>query len=225
MAATVLLIGTTVACRDDHRSAAAVVSADDVRRLPPQRKAEVPDVMMLAADRGRVLGADGNAVQLYLVSDYQCAACRAWFEQVLPIVRDAYLRTDKARLSWVHYPLREHPSAVRAASAAMCAAAQGQFWDASARIFAAQDRWGSQRDAAADATLDALALGPGVDSVALRACTASTRMLRQIRADIDWVDQHGIGAVPTLLVGTRRIAATAPLAAVRAAIDSAIAGR
>ncbi|MBL0169839.1 MAG: thioredoxin domain-containing protein [Gemmatimonadaceae bacterium] len=219
----VLPLLLTAACRDTPRSAAADVSYADVRKLPPGRNERSLDLMMLEADHGRVLGADSARVQLFVVSDYQCAGCRAWFETTLPTIRAEYIEPGTVRLAWVHYPLREHPDAVRAASAALCAAAQGKFWETSARIFAAQERWGGSRDV--KVLLDSLASVPGIDAFALRNCTESDRMLRQIRTDIAWADTARVGAPLTVVVGARRIPGTAPLSTLRAAIDSAVSGK
>ncbi len=219
VALVVGLLMAPTACREAPRSAAADVSKEDVRRLPPSRKS-VPDVMVQAADRGRVLGAQTAALQILVVSDFQCTDCRRWFEATLPVLQRDYVEPGRVRLIWVHYPLREHPNAVVAANAAMCASAQGRFWEASARIFATPEPWGSLPDAAA--VLDSLATVPGVDSQALRDCTRTKRMLRQIRADIDWADKAGLGTPLTMQVGTRRIPGITPLPTLRAAIDSAL---
>lgn len=218
-----LLLASLFACRDAPRSAAADVSAEDVRRLPPTRKATVPDVMVLAADRGRVIGGDSSAVQLFVISDYECGDCRTWFETVLPVLRADYADAGRIRLTWVHYPLREHRNAVAAASAALCAGAQGKFWEASARIYAAQAQWAATADAAP--VLDSIASVPGIDAFSFRTCTSSKRLLRQIRADIDWVDKGAVGTPLTVLVGTRRVPAGASITALRAAIDSLLAQR
>ncbi len=210
-------------CTEQRRSAAADVPGADVRRLPPQRLSEAPDVMVQAADHGRVLGADSAAAQLFVVSDYQCATCKAWFEQVLPVIRREYVSSGRLRLTWVHYPLRAHPNAVTASAAAMCASAQVKFYEASAAIFAAESQWGSASDAAG--ALESLARVPGVDAYALHECLTGRRMLRQIRLDIDWADKSGHGAPLTVLIGRHRLSGSAELPAVRAAIDSSLAGR
>jgi protein-disulfide isomerase len=210
-------------CGDPRRSAAADVPKEDVRRLPPPRLSEVPDVMLQAADHGRVLGPDSAATQLFVISDYQCANCRTWFEQVLPIVQREYVATGRLKLTWVHYPLRAHPNAVVAATAAMCASAQGKFYEASAAIFASEARWGTSTDATG--ALEPLARVPGIDAFTLHECLASRRMLRQVRLDIDWADKAGHGAPLTVAVGTHRLTGAAPIEAVRAAIDSSLAGR
>jgi len=217
------LLCATVACSDAGRSPAADVPATDVRRFSPDKKASTPDVMLEAADRGRVLGQESAGVWVIVVSDFQCPFCKMWHDQTLPTLRAEYVETGKVRLAWLNYPLREHKQAVAAASAAMCASAQGRFWEAHERIFATQDRWTGADDAAA--MLDSIVTVPGVDGRKLRECTQSGRLLRLIRADIDRSEQSGARATPTFIIGNRRLVGAQPIAAFRAAIDSALAGR
>ena len=216
-----LLILFAAGCRAESRSAAAEVSDVDVRRLPPTRKALVPDVMVQAADRGRVIGGDTSVVPLFVISDFACADCRAWFDATLPLLRTEYINAGKIRLTWVHYPLRAHRNSVAAASASLCAGVQGKFWEASKRLFDAQQTWAPVADAGT--ILDSIASVPGIDAFSFRDCTASKRLFRQIRADIDWVDKSSAGAPLTVLVGTHRVSDGASISALRTAIDSALA--
>ena len=213
----------TLACGDSGRSPAADVPATDVRHLPPDRKESTPDVMLAAADRGRVLGRDSARVWVIVVSDFQCPLCKSWHDETLPALRTEYVETGKVRLAFISYPLRRHRQAVAAANAAMCASAQGLFWEAQDRIFAAQRRWADANGAAT--MLDSLATVPGVDGRKLSECTQSGRLLRLIRADIDRSERSGVQSTPTVLIGNRRLVGAVPIAAMRATIDSALAGR
>ena len=207
----------------NQRSVAADVPDIDVRRLPPERKAILPDVLVRTADRARVLGADSAPVQLFIVSDLQCAACKRWHEERWPSVRRDYVERGTLRVTFVHFPLRTNQHAVLAASAAMCAAAQGQFWSAIDRLFTQQSRWATMT--APETVLDSLASVPGVDARTLRECTASHRMWRQIRADINWSEKDGVSELPMIVIGTHRMSARASLAQLRVVIDSALAGK
>lgn len=212
-----------VGCARAPDSAAADVPDTDVRLLPAERKVGLPDRMMEAADVSRVIGTDSARVRVLVISDYQCDTCRTWFEQSLPALRSEYVETGRVRLTWAHYPLKRHPNAVRAASAALCAGVQGKFWDASARLFNGQSTWGTSPRA--NAIIDSLASVPGIEDFTLRNCIESNRMLRQIRRDIDWADTVKAGKPLTVMIGQRRLAASLSLAALRATIDSAIAGQ
>lgn len=219
----VLMPLAAVACRDSSRGNAAVVSSVDVRQIPEERKAQVPDLMMVAANKSRVIGSDAAPLTMLVVSDFACKTCRTWFEQTLPIIRSEYVNAGRVRLTWAHYPLLEHPTAVRAASAALCAGVQQKFWEASTQLFAAQNLWESSRNP--NPIIDSLVSVPGTDAFSLRNCIDSGRMLRQVRADIDWADTTRVGSPLMLVIGKRRISADTPVAALRAILDSAIVGK
>ena len=220
---TLLLLCAAVACGDAGRSAAADVPATDVRNLPPSRKESTPDITLQAADRGRVLGEDSASVWLIVVSDFQCPMCKSWHDKSLPTLVTEYVTTGRVRLAYLNYPLREHKNAVAAASAAMCASAQGKFWAASDRIFSAQNVWATADHASA--MLDSLATVPGVNAPQLHDCTQTGRLLRLIRADIDRSEHASATAAPTFIIGRHRIFGNAPIATFRAVIDSALTGK
>ena len=218
-----LFLGAALGCSNAGRSAAADVPATDVRNLPPSRKESTPDITLQAADRGRVLGRDSAMVWLIVVSDFQCPLCRVWHEETLPTLITEYVTTGKIRLAFLNYPLRDHKNAVVAASAAMCASAQGKFWEASNRIFHDQNRWAGAENGAA--VLDTLATAPGVDAQKLHDCTQTGRLLRLIHADIERSEKASATDAPTFIVGRHRMEGAVPIAKFRAVIDSVLAGK
>lgn len=218
------------ACGESRKSAAAFVPKEDPRRIPPEHLATAPNRVAERADAGRGAGSLAVGVRLFVVSDYQCESCRRFSRDVLPVLRAEYVDRGVAWVSVVHYPLRDHPNAVAAANAAMCASAQGGFWDAHTRIFDGMDEW--QGAANPMPTLDILATVAGVDGVLLRGCTESRALLPRIRTDIDWVDAVGAGHPPMLVIrrrdrpdALRLVPGDTPLPAIRAILDSAAAGR
>jgi protein-disulfide isomerase len=179
--------------------------------------------MIAAADRGRVIGSDSARVRLFVVSEYACPACRTWFDSTLPQIRRDYLDAGTVKLAWTQYPLQRTPGSVRAASGALCASVQGDFWGASERLFASQARW--SREPVDTITLDSIARGSRVDAYTFKLCQEGKRLHRLLRADIDFVDTLHAGAPLTLIVGTRVLPAGTTLAALRTVLDSALAAR
>ena len=218
-----LLLCAALGCSNAGRSAAADVPATDVRNLPPSRKESTPDITLQAADRGRVLGRDSALVWLIVVSDFQCLLCRVWHEVTLPTLITEYVTTGKVRLAFLNYPLRDHKNAVAAASAAMCASAQGKFWEASSRIFHDQNRWAGAENGAA--VLDTLATAPGVDAQKLHDCTQTGRLLRLIHADIERSEKSSATDAPTFIIGRHHMEGAVSIAKFRAVIDSVLAGK
>jgi predicted DsbA family dithiol-disulfide isomerase len=219
LAAAVLSVGA-LACSEKPRSAAADVPGEDMRRLPPDRAGTLPDIMMVKADRGRSLGSDSAKITMLVISDYQCAACRTWFSSTLPLLRREYVDRGTVRLVWSHYPLRTHAAAVQAASAALCASAQGKFWEASEQLFAAAALRDSTFGRAS--VIDSAARVPGVDPFTFARCVESKRMLRQVRLDIDWVDTNRVGTPLTFFVAGRKLPGTTSVPALRAILDSLV---
>jgi protein-disulfide isomerase len=75
-------------------------------------------------------GSAETPVVLIEYSDYECPYCAAFEAGSLQAIKREYLETGKVALVNRHLPLAAlHPLATRAAVAAVCAAAQGRFWE------------------------------------------------------------------------------------------------
>ncbi|MDB4889107.1 MAG: putative oxidoreductase [Gemmatimonadetes bacterium] len=179
------------------------------------------DSFSLAADRGRVLGDSAAPVWVVVVSDYQCAQCKRWNDDVLPILKSDYVTTGRIRLAVLNMPQAAHLNAVPTALAATCASAQGKFWETSAKIFETQSNWKDLPDARP--YLDSLAIAAGADAPTLRACTENARGLKLINSDVERNKAAGVDSVPTFFIGARKVVGAQSVAAFRAAIESAVA--
>lgn len=83
----------------------------------------------------------GNAsASAYLVefSDFQCPACKAFKPTV-----DDITKKNSAKLLFVyrHFPLDQHPFAIKAAIAAEAAGKQGKFWEMYDLLFENQEKF------------------------------------------------------------------------------------
>ena len=182
-----------------------------------------PDSFTVAADRGRVLGDTTAAVWVVIVGDFQCRGCKQWSDEVFPLIRKEYVATGRVRMAFVNMPLGAHLNAMPTALAAGCAAAEGKFWETYERIFATQRQWKDLPDARP--FLDSLAIAAGADAGPLRRCTESARATRLILADVERSKAAGVDSLPTFFIGTHKLLGAAPVAAFRAVIDSALAGK
>src|SRR5213079_1028197 len=102
------------------RETSAVASAAAVRG--PQD--EISD----RADQGRIAGSPNAGVWVIAASDFQCPFCKRWHDETYPLILRDYVQTGKIRLAYLNYPISSHTYAVPSAEAAMCASAQGKFW-------------------------------------------------------------------------------------------------
>jgi protein-disulfide isomerase len=180
-----------------------------------------PDPIVAAADHGRIEG-DANAkTWLIVASDFQCPFCKQWHDESYKIVYDDYVRSGKIKVAYVNYPLQQHQNAQPAAEAAMCASAQGKFWQYHEALFATQHQW--EELVPPTAFLDSLAGTIGLDKPAWQQCVASGKMKALIAADHDRVGAAGVASTPSFLIGDKVLAGAQPIAVLRAAIDSELA--
>lgn len=183
--------------------------------------APAPDPLVVAADRGRISG-DANAkTWLIIASDFQCPFCKQWHDESYKTIYDEYVRPGKIKVAYVNYPLAQHQHAMPTAEAAMCASAQGKFWEYHEALFATQKQWESLPSATA--LLDSLAGAVGVDKTAWKQCIESGKLRPMIIADHDRSAAAGVQSTPTFLIGNRVLLGALPVDSLRIALDAEIA--
>jgi len=159
---------------------------------------------------------------MIITSDFQCPYCKMWHDQTDLAIRQEYVDNGKVRLAFVNFPLGNHPHAIPASEYAMCASAQGKFWEMHDQIFAAQERWTPMADATA--VFDELAgKVAGLDMTALRACLASDKMLPLIQADREKGVTGGVRATPSFFIGNQLLEGVQSAADLRRVLDTALA--
>lgn len=182
-----------------------------------------PDLFTSSADSGRLLGDAGAPVWLVMVGDFQCSACKQWYDQAFPVIRKEYVATGRVRMGFVNMPLGAHLNAVPTALAAGCASAQGKFWETFGRIFETQSQWKDLPDARP--FLDSLAIAAGADAAEQRLCTERARAMKLIMIDVERSKQAGVDSLPTFFIGKHKVLGPASVETFRAVLDSALAGR
>lgn len=87
--------------------------------IKPTLSPEAPVKINIAGDP--VLGDKNAPLTLVLFSDYECPFCKKAFEEVLPSLKDNYIKSGKLRLVYKDLPLPFHQNAAKEAEAALCA--------------------------------------------------------------------------------------------------------
>jgi protein-disulfide isomerase len=180
-----------------------------------------PDSDVVKADLARIQGSATAPVWVIEVSDFQCPYCRQWHEQTYHQLRDEFVRTGKVRLAFINFPLAQHTHARPAAEAAMCAGAQGKFWEMHDALFINQAKWAPLRSSTS--YFESLARDAGVDVERWRQCLASGKMKAWIQADHDRAQAAGAASTPTFMIGDRILVGAHTIENLRSAIDSALA--
>ena len=202
-------------------SGSAPPASDNAPSSAKAGAAAAPDPLVAAADKGRIAG-DANAkTWLIIASDYQCPFCKEWHDASYKTIYDEYVRPGKIKVAFVNYPLAQHKHAMPTAEAAMCASAQGKFWEYHESLFATQQQWESLPSATA--LLDSLAGAVGVDKTAWKQCLESGKLRPMITADRDRSAAAGVQSTPTFLIGSRVLLGAIPVDSLRTALDAEIA--
>ena len=207
--------------------AVAAPLAAQSRPAAPQAAPTTPaadparDARIARADRARIRGAQ-NGIWIVVISDFQCPFCKKWHEETEPLIERDYIRTGKAQIAYMNYPIASiHPNAMATHEVAMCAAEQEKFFPVADALFRTQGDWKSRRDI--KAYLDSLVGTLPLDRPRLQACLRSGEMRPLIEADIDRSTRIGVGSTPSFLVGGRPVIGAQPYEAFRQAIEAALA--
>jgi protein-disulfide isomerase len=178
------------------------------------------------------IGNTGATVQLDAWEDFQCSGCDYYTKNIEPQIMTNYVETGKVYYTYHFYPFIDQNSVTQeshqAANAAMCAAAQGRFWDYHDILFA---NWqGENVGAYADARLVAMARNLNLDMTAFNQCFQANTYKAQIDRDFADGQTKGIQSTPSIFVdGQLVVSKTSPETIpsydeFAAALDAALAG-
>ena len=213
--AGVVLLGALLRPPADH-------SAPRQAAPRPAAAADSARVALLTrADLGRIRGRATAPVWIVVISDFQCPFCKRWHEETAPAIERNYVRTGKARIAYLNYPINTHRNAQPAHELAMCAAEQEKFWPVADALFATQGDWKTRLDAVA--YFDSLSATLPLDHTRLRGCLAAGQTRDLIRSDYQRSVAIGVGSTPSFLVGGTALIGAQPYEAFAQAIDAAIA--
>src|ERR1700686_2285156 len=181
--------------------------------------AAVKDSDGVNADLARIQGNPNAPVWVIELADFQCPSCKQWHDETYPVLRDEFVRTGKVRLAYINFPLAQHQFAWPAAESAMCAGAQGKFWEMHDALFNTQSKWEALPGPAG--FFDSLARAQGVDVARWRQCVQSGKMKAWIQADHDRAQTAGAASTPSFMIGDKLLVGAQPIEEFRRAIDSA----
>ncbi len=97
---------------------------------------DAPAGTVLDVSEVPVRGARYARVMLIEFADYECPFCARYTREVAPSLEETFVATGKIQRAVMNNPLPIHTSAPLLATAAICAAAQGSFWEMHSSIYA-----------------------------------------------------------------------------------------
>jgi protein-disulfide isomerase len=92
----------------------------------------------------KVIGSPSAPIIMEVFGDFECPACRNFFETTIKQVIDDYVIPGKVYLVYRDFPLQMHPYALQAARLANAAAALGQFEAMERALYDHQDEWSAK---------------------------------------------------------------------------------
>jgi protein-disulfide isomerase len=218
--AAMLAAACVAACRPS--GSASAPSTDTAPAATASAAAPAtPDSTVAAADHGRTLGDTSVKTWVIIASDFQCPFCKQWHDESYRALTDEYVRTGRVRVAYVNFPLSIHQHAMVTAEAAMCASAQGKFWEYHDALFATQRQWAEL--ASPRPVLDSIATATGLDRAKWSACVDSGKMRPLILADRNRSSAAGVSSTPSFLIGDQVLVGAQPMAALKTAIDAELA--
>ena len=167
----------------------------------------------------RTKGDPAAPVTIYEIADFQCPACRIFWAETMPAIEREYVRTGKARIVFINFPITSiHRNAAAAHVLAMCAAGQDRFWPVHDLLFGKQDDWASLADPAP--YFRALADSAGLSQVTLGNCVAAGQVQAMVQAETEASWQAGVKSTPSFIVQGALLAGAAPIGVWRPILDS-----
>jgi protein-disulfide isomerase len=178
------------------------------------------------------IGNPGATVKLDAWEDFQCSGCDYYTKNIEPQILTNYIDTGKVYYTYHFYPFIDRNSVTQeshqAANAAMCAAAQGRFWDYHGMLFA---NWqGENVGAYADGRLVAMARSVNLDMTAFNQCFRANTYSAEIEKDFADGQAKGVQSTPSVFVDGQLLESRAGPNAIpsyeefAAALDAALAG-
>ncbi len=153
------------------------------------------------ASKGTRIGSANATVQIIEFSDFECPFCAKFHENYTK------LKTrlgDKVALTFVHYPLPMHKSAIPAAKAAECAGEQGRFEQMHDALFKSQQELGTKK-------WGSFAIKAGVpDQVKFDACMNRPQDPAKITQGLALAKQLNVSGTPSVIVNGWNIGTTGP---------------
>ena len=178
------------------------------------------DSLIARADRSRIMGDTTQALFVVVVSDFQCPYCKVWHDQTFPALKREFVDKGQVRLAYLNLPLPQHQHAKVTAEMALCAGAQGRFWEFHDALFDSQEKWSALP--AGTTYFDSLITIAKVDAAPFRACMNAHTMLPLVEADRQRAMEARVRSTPSFFIGNdSRLEGAATIDAFRESIAKA----
>lgn len=150
-------------------------------------------------EKGKTYGVATAPIRIDLYSDFQCPACKALHDQILPYLLNDYVKPGKVYIVAHEFPLPMHPYAREAASYAVAAAKYGLYAPVADRLFQTQPVW-SQNGKVWDSLTPMLSPD---QQKKIQAASKDPAVLAMIDQDVQLGQRERIQSTPTVMFTIR----------------------
>jgi protein-disulfide isomerase len=172
---------------------------------------------------GNKMGDPNAPVKIVEYSDFQCPGCLRFTKGIGPNLITEYISTGKVYFEYRSMGSWIGPESVKAAEAAYCAGDQGKFWEYHDILFA---NWtGENVGDFTNKRLIAFAEKTGLDMTAFRSCFNNHKYSDKVQQDHNDGIQAGVKWTPFLFIDGQKYDGDMSYAAIKQAIDAALAGK
>ncbi len=170
-----------------------------------------PQVVEVENGKLPILGNADAKVTIVEFSDFQCPFCKRYLDETYAQIKEKYIDTGKAKLTFRHYPLTSiHPNAQVAHEASECANEQGKFWEYHDLLFAEQDTWSPQTLADATVSLVGYAGEIGLNTEQFQSCVESEKFKAVVEEDLAAGNRVQVDGTPAFFVNGYRLVGAQP---------------
>lgn len=179
-----------------------------------------PPKVEVASGHLPTLGNDKAKVTVIEFSDFQCPFCKQFVDSTYQELYDAYIKTNKIKFAYRHYPLTTiHPNAQKAAEAAECANEQDKFWEYHDLLFKNQSTWSPLAAADAINSFTDYAGELGLNTDQFRSCLDTDKYKQKVDDDIADANKVGVDGTPAFFINGWRLTGAQPLAQFQTLIE------
>lgn len=190
----------------------AAAIAPPLMARPAHAQARSVEEMM----QDRVLGDPAAPVAIYEYSSLSCPHCRAFHQDTLPRLKEAYIEPGQAKLIYRDFPL--NGPAVAASMLARCAP-EDRFYPLLETLFEQQTQWLSSQDVLG--SLAQIGRFAGLSAGEIDACFQNEALFAALRDSRNaYADEFEISSTPTFIIGDEKIVGAQPFETFAAAIEA-----
>jgi len=203
----------------------SLVNADDTSSAPAAAEKSTAKVVKKSAQKDYrhpdiVMGDPNAPVTIIEYASFTCPHCASFHAQVLPLVKESYIDTGKAKFIFRDFPLDR--KALMASVTTRCVP-EANFYKVVSFLFSKQMTWAQEENPAA--WMRQVALANGADGEEFEACFNNEAVIKGVAQNrLLGSQEHKITSTPSFVVNGKVVSGGRDFKYFRQIIDEALAG-